>query len=77
MDILEFFKITSILGIGLLLFSFFIFLLLKDMIYKIHLKFFNISKERMEEIFYLIYGIFKVLIFIAFIIPYIALSIIK
>lgn len=77
MDILEFFKITSILGIGLLLFSFFIFLLLKDMIYKIHSKFFNISKERMEEIFYLIYGIFKVLIFIAFIIPYIALSIIK
>nr|WP_307775822.1 hypothetical protein [uncultured Cetobacterium sp.] len=77
MDILEFFKITSILGIGLLLFSFFIFLLLKDMIYKIHSKFFNISKDRMEEIFYLIYGIFKVLIFIAFIIPYIALSIIK
>ena len=73
----EFFKWCSIINIGLLIFSFFMIVTLKDFVYKTHSKWFPMSRERFNFAIYVIFGIYKILVFAFNLVPYIALSIMQ
>lgn len=66
-----------VINIGLLLWWFLVILIAHDWIYKIHGKWFKISKETFYAIHYTGIAFFKISIFILNIVPYIALSIVS
>jgi hypothetical protein len=72
----EFLGWCSIINIGILFFWFAMITLAHDKIYKLHSKWFKISKEKFDEIHYMLLGFFKLSVFIFNVVPYIALSII-
>ena len=65
-----------VINMGLLLWWFLIILLAHDCIYKIHGKWFKMSKETFDAIHYAGIAFFKISIFVFNIVPYIALHII-
>jgi len=71
-----FFMWCSIINIGLLLVTFAIITLAKEWAYKIHSRWFNISKENFDLVLYCFIGFYKLLVWVFCIIPWIALSII-
>lgn len=71
-----FFMWCSIINIGLLLISFVIIVTAKDRAYKLHSRWFNLSKENFDLVLYCFLGFYKVLVFVFCIIPWIVLSII-
>ena len=72
----EFFKWCSILGIALLMLSAGIYLWAKDSVYKIHSQWIDISRENFNLVFYCFLGLFKVVVWVFAIIPYLALVIV-
>ena len=66
----------SLINMILLLWWWLIFIFAHDQIYRIHSKWFNISVEKFDVIHYSGMGIFKLIIFIFNIVPYIALCIV-
>ena len=75
-SIREFFMWCTILNLALLLFSSLMCMCMKDWAYKIHSKLFCISRETFNVAFYSFLGIYKLLVFVFSVVPYIALSII-
>ena len=73
----EFFKWMTIISILLLLFSSMIVIMLKNVIFKFHGKLFNIKEEHMSLMAYGYLGIFKVLIIVFILVPYISLLLIR
>ncbi|MFC1771148.1 DUF6868 family protein [Candidatus Margulisiibacteriota bacterium] len=73
----KFFLWCSIINTGALLFSFFVVVMGKKYIYRMHGMLFNISEEKIGSAVYSTLIHYKVLIFIFNIIPYIAIQIIK
>ena len=72
----SFFMWCTIINVGLLLFSFVMFWAGRGWIYKMHSKFFNISEEHFNAMWYLILGLYKIGIILFNFVPYIALRII-
>ncbi|HKL22534.1 MAG TPA: hypothetical protein VJ904_12060 [Tichowtungia sp.] len=72
-----FFMWCSIINIGMLLILFAILVTAKEWAYKIHSRWFNISKENFDLVLYCFLGIYKVLVFVFCIIPWIVLSLIQ
>tara|TARA_B100001564_G_C20468241_1_gene591341 strand:+ start:39 stop:281 length:243 start_codon:yes stop_codon:yes gene_type:complete len=73
----EFFKWMTIIGVSLLMLSSLLVVILKDSICKIHGKLFGVKVEYIPPIMYGYLGMFKVLVIIFSIIPYIALLLIQ
>ena len=72
-----FFMWCIILNVALLLLSSLMCICAKDWAYRIHSKWFAISRETFNIAIYSFLGVYKVLIFVFCLIPYLALLIIK
>lgn len=62
-----------IVGAGLLVFWFVILLLAGDMAHGVHSKFYDITKQQFDVIHYCGMGLTKLIVFVAFVIPYVAI----
>jgi hypothetical protein len=71
-----FFMWCSIINVGLLLIMFVILTQAKGWVHKTHSRWFNISKENFDLVLYCFLGLYKLLVWVFCIIPWIALSII-
>ncbi|MHC4173080.1 MAG: DUF6868 family protein [Planctomycetota bacterium] len=71
-----FFMWCTILNFALLLFSSLMCMCAGDWAYRIHSKLFSISRETFNVMIYSFLGLYKLLVFVFCLIPYIALSII-
>ncbi len=69
----EFFKWCSIINVSLLFFSFFMCVLFRGFIHKIHRVWFKLSDEQLDASLYRILGIYKILIIVFNLVPYGAL----
>ncbi|MGK0297404.1 MAG: hypothetical protein ACI9XC_001007 [Gammaproteobacteria bacterium] len=72
----ELFKWMAIINIGLLLLSTVLIMLLKNYICKIHAKLFGIDEDKIPIVVYGYLGIYKIMIIVLNIVPYIALLLI-
>lgn len=72
-----FFMWCSIINIGLLMLTFVLCIFAADWIYAIHSRWFPISRVAFNTILYSFLGIYKMLVLVFNIIPWIALSIIR
>ncbi len=75
--ITELFKWMMIINIGLLLFSTFAVITMKSLMLKMHSKMFGVSETQISTIVYAYLGMYKVLIIVFNIVPFIALLIIN
>ena len=66
----------AVINIGLLLWWWLWFMLAHDWVYRIHTKWFNIPVGKFDVIHYSGMAIFKILIFVFNIVPYLALRIV-
>ena len=73
----EFFKWNTIINVCLLLFSFGMCALFRGLVYKIHGKIFKLSEDKLNEVLYMLLGLYKILIIIFNVIPYFVLVMIK
>ena len=77
MEMLQaFFMWCSIINIGLLLMMFGIILAAKAWAYKMHSRWFDLSPKEFDLMLYGFLGLYKLLVFVFNIVPWIALSII-
>lgn len=67
----------AIINMGLLLWWFLLILFAHDWVYKMHSKWFKISKETFYAIHYAGIAFFKMAIFVLYVVPYFALLIVK
>ena len=74
-QLIECFKWMSIINIGILLFSTFAVLTMKSLVLRMHSKLFGITEAKVSELVYAYLGMFKVLIIVFNIVPFIALKI--
>ena len=72
-----FFMWCTILNVALLAVSFAFCACAGDWVYRIHSKWFPIPREAFNVVLYSFIGLFKILVFVFNVIPYVALSIIK
>ncbi|MBC8206555.1 MAG: hypothetical protein ISR85_01985 [Kiritimatiellales bacterium] len=70
-----FFMWCSIINVGMLMIMFFISVAAKDWAYKMHSRWFNISKEHFDLVLYCFLGFYKCLVFVFCITPWIVLTI--
>jgi len=75
-SITAFFMWCTILNLALLLLSSLMCICAGDWAYRIHSKLFSISKETFNVAIYSFIGLYKVLVFVFILIPYLALLII-
>lgn len=71
----QFFLIGFLVSFSFLAIWFLFIVFAKKYMYDIHSNLFQIPEEDMGKIHYMLMGLFKLLIFIVFLIPYIALKI--
>ena len=76
-SIRTFFMWCTILNVALLSLSSLMCICAKDWAYRMHNKFYGISREAFNIAIYSFLGVYKVLIFVFCLIPYLALLIIK
>ncbi|MFK5975950.1 MAG: hypothetical protein QM493_05540 [Sulfurovum sp.] len=72
-QITEFFKYMSIINIIILMINSILIMVLKDFIYKIHAKLFGINEANLAVVIYGYLGMFKIMVIIFNIVPYVAL----
>ena len=72
----QFFMWCTIINVALLIITSLIWLFGADFIYKIHGRFFPMPRETFNAIFYFFIGIYKLLVYVFNLIPWIALLII-
>ncbi|MCK5074158.1 MAG: hypothetical protein KAQ98_12080 [Bacteriovoracaceae bacterium] len=65
-----------LINLGFMFLWFFIIIFAHNLIYKMHSKFFQISKEQFDAIHYAGIAFYKIVIFTFFLVPYVVLSII-
>jgi hypothetical protein len=75
-SITAFFMWCTILNVALLVLSSLICLCAGDWVYGIHSKWFSVSRETFNVAFYSFLGLYKVLVFVFNLIPYMALLIV-
>jgi hypothetical protein len=71
-----FFMWCTILNVGLLISWALVWLAVPDLVYRIHSRWFAISREQFEWAFYCFMGVFKVFFIVFCLVPYLALLII-
>jgi len=72
----EFFMWCMIIGGGLYLFGAAWLMLLSDLTYRIHSSMFKLSRDQFNGAVYVTMGIFKIIVLVFAVVPYVALSII-
>ena len=72
----NFFMWCTILNMGLLLLSFLILAFAGDFVYKMHSRWFPMPRETFNVVLYSFIGIYKIMVFVFNIIPWIALMIV-
>ena len=72
----NFFMWCTILNMGLLLLSFLILAFAGDFVYKMHSRWFPMPRETFNVVLYSFIGIYKLMVFVFNIIPWIALMIV-
>lgn len=72
----RFFGTCTLLAFGFMMFWFLMYLAAGDLAYSIHARLFSIERPLYEQLNYYGMAIFKMLTFLLFLIPYIALKII-
>jgi len=72
----SFFMWCTIINTGFLIFLALVYLLVPNVTYRLQSRFIPISRETFDIVFYSFIGIFKVLVLIFFVVPWIALLII-
>ena len=72
----EFFKWCTLINVGLLLFWTVWFLLAPDLTFRLQRPWFSASRETWDLVMYAFLGVFKVLVLIFNVVPYLALLII-
>jgi len=72
----KFFMWCTILNFGLLMFVFVLCMFASDLIYKTHGKWFSISREAFNVVFYSSIGMYKIFILAFNLVPWIVLTII-
>jgi len=72
----RFFMWCSILNMGLLLISFLLVAFAGNFIYRMHTKWFPMSRETFNTVIYSFIGLYKILVFAFNIVPWIALALI-
>ncbi len=70
-----FFMWCVILNAGVLLLTFILWISLRDFIYGIHSRWFDIDRKAFDIIFYSFIGLYKILIFVFSLVPWVALVI--
>lgn len=73
----DFFKWMTIINISILLISTLLVYLLKDFIYKFHGKIFNLTAEQLSVVIYGYLGVFKLLVIVFNLVPYLTLLLIS
>ena len=73
----RFFMWCTIINGALLIFSVMISIAIPDLVYRIQSKFFTISRETFNVVFYSFLGLFKIVFLIFNVVPYAALLIIR
>ena len=66
----------ALINIGFLFFWWIMFMLARDFIYRMHSKWFKMSEESFNKIHYVGMAIYKLMIFIFNLVPYLALRIV-
>ena len=66
----------SVINVGLMIFSFLILTIARQWVYKMHSKMFPITEQQFNVIIYSFLGVYKLLVYMFNIIPYIAVSIV-
>ena len=72
----RFFMWCTILNMGLLVLSFLILAFAGDFVYRMHSKWFPMQRETFNVVFYSFIGIYKTIVFIFNVVPWIVLAII-
>jgi len=72
----DFFMWMTLINFGILTLSFVLFISAKDFIYKLHGKWFKMSKENMNKTLYKAMAFYKIAVIVFNLVPYIALVII-
>ena len=67
----------TVIHIGLLLVSFILIAAAKNWVYAIHSKIFSISRESFDTLVYAFFGIYKLLLFVFFLVPWIVLRLLN
>ncbi len=75
-ELTRFFMWCTILNAVLLVFSFVMYIAMGDFIYKIHGKFFPMERKAFDLVFYSFIGLYKILVFVFCLIPWLALMIV-
>lgn len=75
-QIREFLGWCSVINVGLMLLSFLMMALMREVMYKFHSKLFSITESQFNAILYSFLGVYKVLVFVFNIVPYIAVSVV-
>ena len=73
-QLVELFKWMTLINIGIMILSAILIGLLKDLIFKMHGTFFGIAKEHLATIMYGYLGVYKLLIIVFNLVPYIAMK---
>ncbi len=73
----KFFMWCTILNMGLLMFSFLILAFAGTFVYRIHSKWFPMPRETFSVVLYSFIGIYKILVFVFNIVPWVVLAIIR
>lgn len=72
-----FFGWCTVLNIGMLSFTVFLVIVMKEQLIKIHTKLFGLDRENLQLVYFQYLGHVKIAIFMLNLMPYIALKIIK
>lgn len=76
-QITDLFKWMTIINIGLLLFSTLLIMLVKNIMCRMHAKLFGVKEDQVAIVAYSYIGIFKLLIIVFNVVPYISLLLIR
>ena len=66
----------SAINIGVLMVWFLAFVLARDFVFRIHTRWVKIPEERFDEIHYTMMGYYQLVVFVFYLIPYLALRIV-
>ncbi|MGD9021314.1 MAG: hypothetical protein PVF46_05910 [Lysobacterales bacterium] len=72
----EFFKWCTIINAGLMILAGVIFLLVPDFVYRVHTRWFNISRDNFDAICYSVFAFYKIVFIVFNVVPWIVLELI-
>ena len=72
-----FFMWCTLLNVGLLILSFLMLFFAGDFVYKMHSKYFSMTRESFDASLYLIIGLYKIAVFVLNLVPWVALLIMR